>query len=96
MVVFSEDSDREGEGREGDGDSGWDFGGEEEGVTSVRWKKFSSIRSCAREREREGYKLSLSLPADVAAMRIRLIPAANVDTTWAKIGLNSHPCQRLG
>ena len=40
---------------------GTDFGGEEEGGTSARWKKFSSVRSCTREREREGYKFSLSL-----------------------------------
>ena len=39
-------------------------GGKEEGGTSTRWKKFSSVRSCARERERENLypSLSRSLP----------------------------------
>ena len=47
--------------------------------------------------EREGYKFSLSLPpGDVAATTICLIPAADVDTTLAPTGLNSHPCQQLG
>ena len=52
------------------------------------------------ERRREGGGRerdisSLSPPADVAAMRISLIPAADVDMTWAPTGLNSHPCHRL-
>ena len=53
-----------------------------------------------REGEREGRRerdiSSLSLSADVAATRIRLILAADVDTTRTPTGLNSHPCQRLG
>ena len=39
---------------------------------------------------------SLSLPADVAATRICLIPTTDMDTTWAPTGLNLHPCQQLG
>ena len=50
----------------------------------------------ARESGRERDISSLSLPADVAATRIRQIPAADVDTKWAPTGLNSHPCQQLG
>ena len=41
----------------------------------------SGARLFFNKREREGYKLSLSLPADVAATRIRPILAADVDTT---------------
>ena len=54
-----------------------------------------------REGEREGRRerdissLSLS-PADVAATRIPLILAADVDTTRLPTGLNLETCQRLG
>ena len=50
----------------------------------------------ARESRRERDISSLSLPADVAATRIRLIPVVDVDMMRAPTGLNSHPCQRLG
>ena len=45
-----------------------------------------------REREggreaREGYKFSLSLPADVVATRICLIPADDVDTSGRQLDL---------
>ena len=39
----------------------------------------------ARESGRERDVSSLSLPPDVAAMKIRPIPAADVDTTRARI-----------
>ena len=51
-------------------------------------------------REREGGRerdiSSLSLPTDVDATRIPLIPAADVDTTRAPTGLNLETCQWLG
>ena len=38
------------------------------------------------EKKERGRFLSLSFPADVAATRIRLISAANVDTTRQQLG----------
>ena len=83
--------DREG-GRPGE------TGGREGGRAGERRRERGRPGERGREGgEREGYKFSLSLPpGDVAATTIRLIPAADVDTTLAPTGLNSHPCQQLG